>query len=277
MRVAISGLLQGGLFALGFTAGLIATLLVLITADILDLIPFEDSAFTGAIIGAVVAGLIGIAGQLLMMAQAELNSERDKRTEERAKLERLLNRAVRMISMLAQVRDHIESVRPSDIVSFRSLAPITKPLRINDIPDRLPEDLLSVSLSLSDRRMFNILNVLDSSLANFSWAHRLYEKRVDEFMEKIRSAPSIKFDDGVYSGTGSLDIREYHEIQDIWSHYIDAAYGGLVFSKKLGQSIVRHLKLRHGVDLDFSDRISEGEWKVLFESVEVGDFEQDLN
>jgi hypothetical protein len=276
VKGTVSRFLQGGLFALGFTSGLIFTLLVLISADILDLIPFEDSAFTGAIIGALVAGLIGIAGQLLMMAQSEVSAERAKKYEERVKLEKLLNRAVRTISVLAQVRTQIESSHPKDIVTLRTLAPITKPLRINDIPDRFPEDLVTVSLTLSDRKLFNLLNVLDSCLANFSWVHRLYEERVDRFMANIRNSPEMKFEDGAYSGSGTLDLRDYHEIQDIWSHYVDSAYAGLVFSKKLGDTIVGYLRSRHGVDLDFSDRISAAEWKTLFESVDVGEFALDL-
>jgi hypothetical protein len=287
VRGTISGLLKGGLFGLGFTVGMILTLIVLVAADVLDLIPFEDSAFTGAIIGALIAGIIGIAGQLLMMAQAEIISDRariaDERVkherlmaDERVKLEMLLNRAVRMISVLAQVRAQIESAQPKDIITLGSLSPITKPIRINDIPDRFPEDLITVSLSLSDRKLFNILNVLDSILANFGWIHRTYEHSVDEFITKIKSGSEIKFEDGAYSGHGTLDIREYHEIQDVWQHYVDSTYSGLVFSKKLGEIVVNYLRERHGVNLDFSDRISPDEWRILFDSVDVGEFGLDL-
>jgi hypothetical protein len=269
-------LLNGGLFALGLTVGLLLTVVVLIAADILNLIPFEDSAFTGAIIGALIAGLIGILGQLLLMAQSEVISDRARKAEERVKLEKLLNRIVRTLSVLAQVKSLIESSQPRDLITLYSLPPITKPLRINNIPDRIPEELIAVALSLSDRKLFNLLNVLDTILANFAWIHNRYEASVDRFLENIKKGSEIKFEDGAYSGHGRIDIREYHEIEDIWKHYIDSTYGGLVVSKRLGDMVVDYLSNRHNVNLSFSDRITPSDWKVLFDSVDVGEFELDM-
>jgi uncharacterized protein (DUF2062 family) len=271
-----SDLVRAGHFALGLTVGVLSAVILLIAVDMLQLGSFWDTAFAGAIIGAVIAGGISVAGQLVVIARSEQATSIALRLQERTKLERLLTRIVRTISTLAQVKEHIESSNPTDIVTLARLPPITKPLAIGDIPERVPEELIGVALQLSDRSFFNALNALDSNLSNFSWLHRKYEACANTMIENLRGSEGIKFENGVYSGFGNLDIRHYYELQDIWKHYVDSTYCGLVFAKRVGDLVVRHLMVRHGVDLRFSDRISSSEWKELFESVDVGDFVDDL-
>lgn len=40
--------------------------------------------------------------------------------------------------------------------------------------------------------------------------------------------------------------------------------------------VVDYLSNRHNVNLSFSDRITPSDWKVLFDSVDVGEFELDM-
>ena len=90
-------LLRAGLFALGVTFGFTITVISMIAMDFFDIIPFEDSAFTGAIVGALIAGVIGVSGQLLLLSQTEISTEKARKLDERAKLEKLLRPEQSMI------------------------------------------------------------------------------------------------------------------------------------------------------------------------------------
>lgn len=267
---------SGGELAVGIIIGFASGLLLLLGLGIFDVIPFKDTAFTGAILGALLAGAIGVVGQLLVLRQSRLQLDSERSYAERVKLEVLLGRVVRLISTFAQVRAHMESVDPFDNIVFDELPPLMKPLKINDISSRfLPEDL-TLPLSLSDRRFFNLLNILDSIIGNFNWTQIDYEERVDSFLSEIKAQDGMRFVDGKIEGSAPLDFVKYHILKDLQGHHIDSVYSGLVVAKSLSIIVVGYLKHRHNVDMSFSDSISDEDWKLLFECVDLGDFEGDI-
>ena len=230
----------------------------------------------GAVVGAIIAGGIGIAGQLLVIVQGEIKFENEARLLEKAKLEALLGRVVRIISTFAQVRTHLESTDHSDNIVFSELQMLPKPLKINDLPAKFSSAELTVPLGMSDRRFFNLLNVLDSIIGNFVWAHREYEAKVEVFLLDLQGADKMRFIEGKFSGYGQVNMVHYHVLKDLSENTIDSVYPGLVVAKRISEILVDHLRERHGVNLSFSDRISTEDWQTLFESVDLGDFGEDI-
>ncbi|MGY9047323.1 MAG: hypothetical protein ACKVKF_09740 [Rhodobacterales bacterium] len=269
--VKLKGLRSNGSLALGVLVGFLCALFLLLGLGYFQLIPFEDSAFLGAIVGAIIAGTIGVAGQLLVLWQNEQSQEIERSLVERAKIEVLLSRIVRIISTLAQVREHLESNDPFDNIVLGDLQPLMKPLKINDLPQRFSPEEITLSLALSDRKLCNLLNVLDSIIGNFLWSQREYEEKVSDFLIEVRSQGDLGYAEGKFSGFGSVDLPKHHELIDLQKHHIDSAYSGLVIAKDVSDILVQYLKIRHNVDLAFSDRLSKEDWASLRDAVDLGE------
>ncbi|ABD54009.1 hypothetical protein Jann_1092 [Jannaschia sp. CCS1] len=258
-------------FALGFLSGSLFSLFLLLFLDFFQLLPFADSTFTGAILGAVLAGGIGISGQFLVLSQNERRLNREEKRAERVKIDSLLSRINRLKSTMYQVQQHVESRRDFDNIVFDNLQPLMKPFKINDLPERLAEGDLTLSLQLEDYRLFNLVNALDSIVANFRWTQESYEKAVEGFLEGMQKSGDLKFSEGQFSGVGEINLPEYHALTDLQSHHIESVYSGLVASKEVFDILLEHLHRRHGVKILFSDPISDEQWVDLKDSVDMGD------
>lgn len=264
---------DGGALALGISIGALFTFGSFLFLQLFDLLPFRDPALVGAVIGALIAGGIGVCGQLLVMVQNDITRSNEKANIERQLLEELLAKTVRILSSFAQTREHMESTDPFDNVVFETLPPLMKPLRVNDLHQGFETHERVVPLSISDQRFFNFLNILDSILANFRWSYTEYEARMDAFVAELQESDNMTYREGKFAGFGEINLPDYHALKDLQEHHIDSTYNGLVVAKKLSDIILTHLKERHGVDLQFIDRLSEAEWEHLFSSVDIDDLD----
>lgn len=267
---------NGGTLAIGIILGVLGCILLSLFYDFFGFGFIEDSALFGAIIGAVVAGVIGVCGQLVVLLQSDAMLEEQRVLSERARLETMLARVVRLTSTFLQLKGHFESEHPFDNLVFLGLQSLPKPMKINDLPERLSAHDLTLPLSMADRRFFNLLNVFDSCICNFLWISKEYDGQAQAFLQQLQDSGELNFKEGAFSGYGSVNMVKFHELKDLYEHYIETVYPGLVISKKLSDLLVEKLKTRHGVDFSFSDRLTKNEWKALFESVDVGDFADDL-
>jgi len=271
-----SGLRSGGSLALGIVVGALGSLVLLFILEWFEIVPFNDPAVSGAVFGAIIAGGIGVAGQLLVMAKNDLQMRDSLKMAERVKLENMLSRILRTISVLAQVRTHIESNDPFDNLILGSAPLLMKPLKVNQLPEEFTGDDLALPLQLSDRKFYNLVNVLDSILSNFRWTHAEYEKRMEAYLQKLEKSGQLNFTEGKFEGSGLISLPEYYKLKDLQEHHIQSVYPGLVISKTLLDIVINYLARRHAVDFSWSTRITRTEWAELFEAVDVGDFADDL-
>jgi len=271
-----SGLRSGGSLALGIVVGALGSLVLLFILEWFEIVPFNDPAVSGGVFGAIFAGGIGVAGQLLVMAKNDLQMRDSLKMAERVKLENMLSRILRTISVLAQVRTHIESNDPFDNLILGSAPLLMKPLKVNQLPEEFTGDDLALPLQLSDRKFYNLVNVLDSILSNFRWTHAEYEKRMEAYLQKLEKSGQLNFTEGKFEGSGLISLPEYYKLKDLQEHHIQSVYPGLVISKTLLDIVINYLARRHAVDFSWSTRITRTEWAELFEAVDVGDFADDL-
>ncbi|MCR8827983.1 hypothetical protein [Pseudosulfitobacter koreensis] len=267
---------EDGKFALGLIMGSVFTLLAFLATEKYSQIILNDPTLFGAVLGALIAGFIGVTGQVLVIYQTAQRVEAEEQKKERAVLQSLLVRMNRTMSTFAQCKSHLESTSPFDNIKFDDREWLMKPLKINDLPSGFSDVDLSLPLSFGDFKLFNLMNVFDSVVRNFGWVYNEYDREVSLMLNLIRSGNDMKFSDGKMSGNAELDIRHYHEVRDFQNHYRQDVYSGLVIGRKIHIALSRYLSENHEVNVTLSELISESEWQELTEAVELGNFADDV-
>lgn len=269
-------LLTGGTFAVGLTLGVLTTVVALLFFEVFEIIPLADSAFTGAIVGALIAGAIGVVGQLLVIVQNENSRKSIMMLEERALLEALFIRCARGLDVFWQTKRHIESTKTSDNIVFSNLPNLMKPFKISDLPRGFSEAELSLSLRLSDVSFLNLMVAMDALTQSFEFFSNSYEHKIGLFLEKIRSSGETRFKDGKSTGSAEIDRAEHYELENLQENYIREVYAGILFAGSIVDSTIFYLRQRHGVTLDYPKAISADEWDDLLNSVDLGSYEKDV-
>lgn len=274
--VKTSYLLEGGRLSIGFIVGSLTTLFILLFLDFFALLPFSNSAFTGTIIGALVAGSIGLSGQIIVLLQSSYQLKEKTNLEERATLESLFSKIVQNLAIFRDVKRHLISDALPDNIYFGKLPTLSKPIKIGGAPEQFTTLELALAIRLADKGLFNLLNVSNSNAKLFSQTHLIYDQKVQLFMGKIQKTQSIKFEEGSLSGVVEINPADHYELTDIQKHYWDATYSGLLLSCAVLAHIDHQLRHRHGTSMDFNSGVSEEEIQWLIEAVELGDFREDV-
>lgn len=262
----------GGKLALGIVIGAILTLFVLLGLGYFQLLPLADTAFVGAILGALVAGMIGLAGQLLVMEQAADARNTKEKARELAQLRRLFGRISRILSIYIQMKEHLESRDEFSFVRFDRLAALSKPLGIYRMPEAFEEDEIQVVLEIGETELYNNFNVLDVNLSNFEAMHKSYEQLFNENIGVDILGADFEFIGEKMRGSSKMRHEVHFMLNDMQKHLFDSVFGGLVILKRISDKLSEAMLEGHGQRMFYLDGMTEAGWRELNESVDLGKF-----
>lgn len=272
----IGFLKEGGRLSLGFICGSLAMLFTLLFLDFFELLPFTDSGFTGTIIGAMIAGSIGLSGQLIILLQSSHQSEEKTKLEERALLESLFSKLVQNLSVFRSVKSHLVSEEEADNIYFGGLPTLSKPIKIGHPLEQFTTAELALPIRLANSGLFNLLNVSSSNANLFTQAHSIYDQKMQTFVSNIQQSNNTRFESGSVSGNVEINPADHYELTDIQKHYWDATFSGLLLTFSVLQLVKKLLETRHSTSINFKSGVSEDDILMLVNSVDLGDFRDDV-
>lgn len=261
-------LFDGGNFALGFILGLLLFVPVIVSFKFANLPLFEDTAFGGAILGAIIAGLIGVAGQILVIVQNNNANEAQRSLQNQADLTIVFIKLGQWISVLSKTRLHILSSDPFDNINIENRPPLMTPLIVNDFPDNFDVQEMAVVLGLKRADLFDRLYVGNGIFSNFTWAMEAYRQKIDEIRYK---AGRGRMEKGVIERLyieRELTQEQYYELKDLQDNIVQDAFHGLAVAISAASRINGVLRTNFGVEITYKSPLTDSEYQDLLDSID---------
>jgi len=219
------------------------------------------------LLGAVIAAVIGIAGQLVMIASNE-SIEWDRRQEaNKERIIGLLHRAIIICNVFINLKEVCESTDPDrNLIIGRFY--ITKPVFGTEFVERFSEKDIIVALLIRDPLLHTRISELDGMVANYQRFLPIYTRKFNELSDPTRLG--IKFDAESETYQGSVEVRKSDlvEINDMHHNLISTVYHGLSHSIYVIEAIEKHLCDDFQFTLRFAHTLPEEELAHIREGLD---------
>jgi hypothetical protein len=260
-------LLSGGRYALGFICGVIAAFLFLAFLGWPEARQFISGDVSYVILGAFVAGAIGVGGQILAILSSEAIQEANRNASEKAGLLRALHKTICIFNTLIQVKRMGESTSVSDSV-FVGDKPIMKPIFGSEfVPHFTDEDLL-LPLLAGDAKLHTWMSELNNIVSNYQNILPVYTKYFNEIASPLHEG--VKFDPLSKFISGEVEIKHYDlaRLLELQEHMISSAYLGISHCMYIIDATKLHLRSKYGTTLGFDHPLSEDELREIRDGLE---------
>lgn len=219
--------LAGGRFALGIMFGIVATVLcwmIFSYAQTQRRLP-DELYYT--LVGATIAGVVAILGQLLVIVSDASLEESRSRLESQALLHLILTKSIRTLNTFLRFKEHVESDRPEDILTIGTLSPVNKPVFAGDGLDKFDVEEITVALRIRDLDLFRWINELDAIVNTYLQLSPVFAAEFENFVEFHQSSVSFDLKTGKSEGKVEINKPKYYRLLDLQLSMVSTAYKGI--------------------------------------------------
>lgn len=232
-----------GRLAIGIVIGISFAILFFILFSRPDI----DESTKSIILGALIAGFIGVVGQLLVIYSNHSANYENRKRQHKIEILQTFQSMTEILNSLASARDAIDS---EDLVTSLKIGPFryVKPTSIRGHINLLSKEEVLISLKFHDLYLNQMLTKLNIEMNKYNIYFRryqvLYNKTILPAFEKL----NINNEDGVVEGSVKLSQSELAKVKralELLSSSVDESLLYSIF-------IVDHIGLNLGKSFDFN-------------------------
>lgn len=254
--------------ALGLVIGICIFILAAVSIDKFNLLEGLSGESYYTLLGASVAAIVGVFGQVLVIAADGWREHSREMRASKAIMHRILTNSFKHINIFLQLKEHSDSLDPHDYIRFTDRKPIIKPIFASDILLEFSMDEVVEAMRVKDMDFFTKLNEFNGIVTNYLKIYPVYSALFDAFCDPKRDGVKFDFDTGLAEVSSKIDDIEYFKLFDLQSSLIYISYKGVSHSIYIAESASRHLKEIHNEEYNFKIPLSSEDLLELRNSLD---------